>query len=69
MQTGIRIMDLTFEIPEETWIAACKCAADESLSPSEWVEQLMRRELAKDRSQKWELSGSPEEVDPAAGAA
>lgn len=69
MQTGIRIMDLTVEIPEETWIAVCKYAADESLSPSEWVERLMRRALATDLSHKRELSGSPDDVAPAGGDA
>lgn len=62
-------MDLTFEIPEETWIAVCKCAADESLSPSEWVEQLMTRELAEDLSNKRMLSGTSDELDLAGGAA
>lgn len=38
--------DLTLDIPEEIWVAVCQAAVDQSLSPSEWVANLMRRELA-----------------------
>jgi hypothetical protein len=37
--------DVTLDVPDEIWAAVCQLAAEESLSVSDWVANLMRREL------------------------